>query len=167
MKNARAFFLFTILLGLFSCKEDKDILPLSPLEGIWQRAVYNSDQKVFFIFQYIFQKDGTLEKSILIRESETTTILGYYSNAIGTYELRGESYTENITKMYELKLDAYLLYVPKENLQETEVTGTYPITGSMIFSSNNRSFDLVYPCNDTPNGRVNSCVGALTYRRVD
>lgn len=167
MKIFRAIFLFTILLGLFSCKEDKDILPLSPLEGTWEYAVYNSDQKVFFIYQYIFETDGTLEKNILVRESETTTVLGYYNSAKGTYELRGESYTEEITKMYELKLDAYLLYVPKENLQEAEVSGTYPITGNMTFSPNNRSFDLVFPCNDTPNGRINSCIGALTYRRVD
>lgn len=159
-----ASFLFGIL---FSCKEDKDLLPLSPLDGTWEYSYYNSDQKVFFINQYIFSPDGGMEKSILIREAASTKVLGYYNYAIGTYELRGEEFTEDISKQYELALDAYVFYAPKDNLQKAEVNDAYPITSTLTFSLDNASFDLLYPCNDTPSSRLSSCIGALTYKRVD
>lgn len=143
------------------------MLPLEPLEGTWEYAFYNPDQEFFFIYQYIFNPNGTFEKSILVRESESTKVLGYYNYVTGTYELRGEAYSEFVEKSYVLALDAYLFYVPKENLIEVEVDGEPQATGTLVFSPNNRSFELGFPCNDTPNGRTNNCIGALTYRKVD
>ncbi len=167
MKLLKITFLSVIILGFFSCKEDKEMLPLTPLDGTWEYAFYNSDQEFFFIYQYIFDPTGTLEKNILIRESDSPTVLGYYSHSTGSYELRGEAYKEVIEKQYVLALDAYLFYVPKDQLKEVEIDGVPLQTGTLTFSENNRSFDLLYPCNDTPSGNTANCIGALTYRRVD
>lgn len=167
MKLIKDIFLFIILLSSFSCNEDKDLLPLIPLEGTWEYAFYNQDQEFFFIYQYIFNPDGTFEKSILVRESDSPTVLGYYNYAKGSYELRGEAYSEVIENQFALALDAYLFYVPKEKLIEVEIQNTPRQTGTLIFSQNNRSFELGYPCNDTPTGSLSNCVGPLTYRRVD
>lgn len=167
MKNFRAILLFVILLGLFSCKEDKGMLPLEPLEGTWEYAFYNPDQEFFFIYQYIFNPNGTFEKSILIRESDSPTVLGYYNYSTGSYELRGQAYREYIENLYVLALDAFLFYVPKDKLISVEIENNSPQTGTLIFSQNNRSFELEYPCNDTPTGSLSNCIGPLTYRRVD
>ncbi|MEN2280783.1 hypothetical protein AAGF08_01505 [Algoriphagus sp. SE2] len=167
MKFLRYQFLLLIILGFVSCKEDKDLLPITPLEGTWQYSYYNQDQQFFFIYQYIFNPDGTMEKSILIRESDTPKILGYYSNALGTYELRGETYSEVLERQFVLALDAYVFYVPKEKLIEVEVTSGFSNNGTLIFSENNRSFELGFTCNDTPSGRTTSCQAAITYKRVD
>ncbi|WP_296704852.1 hypothetical protein [Algoriphagus sp.] len=167
MKFYKYLFLAFLFFSFSSCKEDKDILPLEPLEGTWEYAFYNPDQQFFFIYQYVFDPNGTFEKNILIRESETPTVLGYYSHSTGNYELRGEAFTEEIERQYLLALDAYLFYVPKDKLKEIEIENVSSSTAKLTFSQNNRSFDLLFPCNDTPNGRVLNCVGALTYRRVD
>jgi hypothetical protein len=167
MKFIKAIFLSIVFISLFSCKEDKGMLPLQPLEGTWEYAFYNPDQEFFFIYQYIFNPDGTFEKSILIRESESTKVLGYYSYSTGAYELRGQAYSEFVERSYVLALDAYLFYVPKENLIEVEIDGSPQQTGTLTFTQNNRSFELGYPCNDTPSGSSANCIGALTYRRVD
>lgn len=167
MKLFNYVLLAVFFLSLSSCKEDKDMLPLEPLEGTWEYAFYNPDQQFFFIYQYIFNPDGTFEKSILIRESDSPTVLGYYNYATGSYELRGQEYKEYTEKLYVLALDAYLFYVPKDKLISTEIENTSPQTGTLIFSQNNRSFELGYPCNDTPTGSLSNCIGPLTYRRVD
>lgn len=166
MKAIITILLALLILGIGSCKEDKDMLPLTPLEGTWQYAFYNKDQQFYFIYQYEFNPDGTMEKSILVRESETPKVLGYYSYATGTYELRGEAYSEVLQKQYGLALDAYLFYVPKDKLIEILGNPSSSQKGSLIFSDNNRSFELGFPCNDTP-GASSSCLGALTYKRVD
>ncbi|MBB6326550.1 hypothetical protein FHS59_002178 [Algoriphagus iocasae] len=164
MKTRTAFILCLLALCFISCKDKEEMLPLTPLEGTWEYAFYNSDQNFFFIYQYIFDPSGTMEKNILVRESESPTILGYYSHSTGSYELRGEEYKEVVSKQYELALDAYLFYVPKDKLKETSVNASPKQTGKLTFSPNNRSFELLYPCNDTPSS---NCLSALTYRRVD
>jgi len=167
MKYLKATFLSFLFITLFSCKEDKGMLPLTPLEGTWEYAFYNPDQEFFFIYRYIFDQDGTFEKSILVRESDSPTVLGYYNYATGSYELRGQAYKEYVENLYALALDAYLFYVPKDKLIRIEIENTPPQTGTLIFSQNNRSFELGYPCNDTPTGSLSNCIGPLTYRRVD
>ncbi|MBN3581483.1 hypothetical protein JYB64_03725 [Algoriphagus aestuarii] len=167
MKAKKVLVLFFMVLGCISCKDKEELLPLTPMDGSWEYSFYNSDQKFFFVYQYIFDPTGTLEKNILVRESDSPTILGYYSHSTGSYELRGEVFKEVISKQYELALDAYLFYVPKDQLQEVTTSNASSQTGKLTFSPNNRSFEILYPCNDTSSSILANCIGPLTYRRVD
>ena len=67
MRAAKLLLLVLPLFFAVACKDKEDLLPLTPLEGVWDYSQYNSEQKIFFIYRYEFFPDGTFERSILIR----------------------------------------------------------------------------------------------------
>ena len=60
-----------------------------------------------------------------------------------------------------------MLYVQKENLLELEVDGSPASKGTLIFSDDKKTFDLIFECNDTPSARVENCIGSITYKKVN
>ena len=161
-------YLFALLLfHLFSCNQE-DQLPLSFLDGTYERANENTDTGLWYIQQLIFSADGSLTQQTLVRNSRDGEDLGWYSYSTARYQLRGEEYTIDTESHYRLEFESEEPYVAQEELVLEEGYSPDPQIGSLRELDSGQKIAIAFPCNDTPGlGISSNCIGELEYERVD
>ncbi|WP_111668836.1 hypothetical protein [Algoriphagus litoralis] len=165
------FYFLLISVFFLSCTKDDEQLPLSFLEGTYEKASENTDTNIWYVNQYVFKLDGTYETFQFLRNSEDGPNLGvaYYSK--GTYTLRGEDFVLNRTDAAGVNFEEFPEgYAPSlAELDPIDVSGSAPAKGTLSQLENGEKISILFECNDmlSENNTLNFCIGAQEFVKVD
>lgn len=165
MKLSLYFLLFTVLL-FTSCKEDE--VPQNFLSGTYELAQENTDTGIWYVHQYVFKSDGTVEIFYILRTTKTGPDLGYSSYTTGTYTLRGEEFTLKRLKNFSLDYEKFPEgYTPElEELTESEMGPFAESKGTLKRQNNGEKISILFECNDVI-GFQSMCIGEQKFVRVN
>jgi hypothetical protein len=170
MKIASVYFLlFSVL--FISCTKDDEQLPLSFLEGTYEKASENTDTNIWYVNQYVFKLDGTYETFQYLRNSQDGPNLGvaYYSK--GTYTLRGEEFVTDRTEAAGVNFEEFPEgYAPSlAELDPMDISESAPAKGTLSQLDNGEKISILFECNDmlSENNTLNLCIGAQEFVKVD
>ena len=79
-----------IFLGIVGCKGDADEFPID-LVGIWEMKGVNDDIELNYVHTYVFNRNGTFQKSLTLREKDSVEDIGYISNLTGSFRTDGNT----------------------------------------------------------------------------
>ena len=167
MRNPLYYLFFAVIL-FASCKDEDDSIPLGYLDDSYELAQENTDSGIWYVSQYHFKSDGTVELFYILRESQNGPDLGYSSYTKGTYMLQGQDFSVKRLESFSLDSENFPEGYTEdlEELTENELGPFAESKGTLKRINNGDKIAILFECNDVI-GMLTMCIGEQVYDRVD
>ena len=166
MKISNYLFAF-LLIFTFSCQDKEDSIPQITLDGTYELATENTDTKLWYVTQYVFNPDGKLQVYHLLRETKDGPAIGYTYYQRSNYSLRGTSFSHTIQRAYRVDEDKNPEGFAEdlEDLISVDLGGYTGAKGTLRQLESGNKIALIFECNDTPGNAM--CLGEQEYEKVN
>jgi hypothetical protein len=162
----QSFFLaFALMISLASCNQDEELLPSTPISGVYESADFNPGLALWFVNSFTFFQDGSYELARTAREIQNGTDLGFMYHETGSYVLRGEEFRVTPSTFIARESGSDELYVPKSSLVPAQGFVPTETKGTLRMLDQGQKIALLFECKDMELS-LSICLGEQIYNLV-